>query len=72
MYPFNSVYKQERKLYNFHQNDIKNRQWHDKFNTRSDVANDIGVTIQHKVLFEHMDQGKQSDSIEKSQENNKK
>ena len=64
MYLFDSVYEQERKLYTFHHTDITNDQWYEKFNTWSDIANAIGVTRQHKVLLEHVDEGKQSDSFE--------
>ena len=64
MYPFASVYEQEQTMYNFHQNDLTNDQWYKKFNTRSDVANTIGVTRQHKALLEHMSQEKHSDSFE--------
>ena len=65
MYPFASVYEQERELYTFHQNDLTNDQWYEKFNTRSDVAKSIGVTKQHRVLLENMSQEKHSDSFEK-------
>ena len=60
MYPFYSVYEQELTLYTFPQNDLTNVQWYEKFNTRSDVANAIRVTRQHKVILEHVDQGKNS------------
>ena len=72
IYPFASVYEQERTLYTSHHNYLTNDQWHEKFNTRSDVANSIRVTRQHKALLEHMSQEKHSDSFEKSQEKNKK
>ena len=65
MYPFASVYEQERKLYTFHQNDLTNDQWYEKFITRSDVAKSIGLTKQHRVLLENMSQEKHSDSFEK-------
>ena len=64
MYPFYSVYKQECTLYTFHQNDLTNNQWYEKFNTRSVIDNDITVTRQHKLLFEHMDQEIYSDAFE--------
>ena len=57
MYPFSSVYEHERTMYTFHQSDLTNYQWYEKFNTRSYVANAIRVTRQHKVLLEHMAQG---------------
>ena len=53
MYLFDSVYEQKRTLYTFHQNDLINDQWYDKFNKRSDVANAIRVTRQHKVLLDN-------------------
>ena len=64
MYPFDSVYKQERTLYTFHQNDLKKYQWYENFNTQSDVINDIRGTRQHKVLLEHVDKEKHSDYFE--------
>ena len=64
MYPFDSVYEQERTMYTFHQNDLTNDQWYEKFNKRSDVANTIGVTRQHKALLEHVAQKKHRDSFE--------
>ena len=64
MYPFASVYEKERTLYTFQQNDLTNNQWYEKFNTRSDVTNFIGVTRKHKVLLEHVDQEKHSDYFE--------
>ena len=61
MYPFTSVYKHELTIYTFHQNDLTIDQRYKKFNTRSDVANAIGVTIQQKVLLENVAQKKYSD-----------
>ena len=58
-------------MYTFHQNDLTNNQWYEKFNTWSDVANTIGVTIQHKVLLEHVDKEKHSDYVENITEEEK-
>ena len=64
MCPFASVYEQERTMYTFHHNYLTNDQWYKKFNTRSDSANDTGVTRQHKVLLDNVDQEKHSDYFE--------
>ena len=64
MYPYVSVYEQERTLYIFHQNDLTNCQCYKKFNTCSDAAKSIGVTRKHKVLLEHVAQEKHSDVFE--------
>ena len=53
-YPFVSVYKQEQTLYTFHHNKLTNEHLYEKFTTNYDAANAIGVTIQHKVLLEHV------------------
>ena len=65
MYPFDLMYEHEQKLYTFHQNDLTNYQWYEKFNTWSEVANTIRVTRQHKVLLDNEAKGKNSDSFEK-------
>ena len=72
MYPFDLMYEHEQKLYTFHQNDLTNYQWYEKFNTWSDVANTIRVTRKHKVLLDNVTQEKHSDYFEKLQEINKK
>ena len=46
-------------------------QWYDKFNARSEDANTIRVTRQHKVLLENVYQGKHSESVENSHEKKK-
>ena len=58
--PISSVYEQEQTLYTFHQNDLTNDQWHENFNTWSDVVNATGVIRKHRSLLEHLDQEKQS------------
>ena len=51
MYPFYSVYEQEETMYTFHNNKLTNDKWYNKFNTKSDVSKNIGVTRHHKVLL---------------------
>jgi hypothetical protein len=51
-YPFATVYDQELSFYSFRQETFSNPQWYERFNTKVDVGNDIGVTLQHKVLLE--------------------
>ena len=53
-YPFATVYDQELALYNFRQESLSNPQWYERFNTKVDVANAIGVTRQHKVLLNYV------------------
>jgi len=55
-YPFATVYDQELGLYSFRQEIMTNAQWYERFNTKVDVANAIGVTRQHKVLLEWVSQ----------------
>ena len=55
-YPFATVYDQEMGLYAFRQETVTNAQWYERFNTKVDVANAIGVTRQHKVLLEYVAQ----------------
>ena len=65
MYPFDSVYEQEWKMYSYQQNNFTNNKWYEKFNTRPDANRTIRVIRQHKVLLEHMYELKNSDSFEK-------
>jgi hypothetical protein len=55
-YPFATVYDQEVALYSFRQEAMPNAQYYERFNTKVDVANAIGVTRQHKVLLEYVSQ----------------
>ena len=53
-YPFATVYDQELAFYSFRQETMSNPQWYERFNTKIDVGNAIGVTRQHKVLLEYV------------------
>ena len=53
-YPFATVYDQEFTFYLFRQETMSNPQWYERFNTKIDVGNAIGVTRQHKVLLEYV------------------
>ena len=55
-YPFATVYDQEMALYGFRQEKLTNAQWYERFNTKVDVSEAIGVTHIHKVLLEHVAQ----------------
>jgi hypothetical protein len=56
-YPFATVYDQEQSFYSFRQEqNVTNPQWYERFNTRVDVGEAIGVTSQHKSLLEHVAQ----------------
>ena len=70
-YPFAIVYEQDLSLYGFHQNVLTNDQWHEKFNTKVDVGDAIGVTRDHEVLMEWNSQyvHKQAFSILQDSEN---
>ena len=48
-YPFVTVYNQELGFYAFRQYALSNLQWYDRFNTKVDVREAIGVTRQHKL-----------------------
>jgi hypothetical protein len=55
-YPFATVYDQELSFYSFRQENVSNPQWYERFNTRVDVGDAIGVTRQHKVLLKYVAQ----------------
>jgi hypothetical protein len=55
-YPFATVYDQELAFYSFRQESLSNPQWYERFNTKVDVGEAIGVTRQHKVLLEYVAQ----------------
>ena len=55
-YPFATVFDQELAFYTFRQENLTNPQWYERFNTKVDVGEAIGVTRQHKVLLEHVAQ----------------
>ena len=48
-YPFAILYKQELFLYVFHQNTFTNDQWYEKFNTKVDGGNVIGLIRKHSM-----------------------
>ena len=50
-YHFAIVYEQKLSLYGFQQNTLTSDQWYEKFNTKADVGNLIGVTRKHEVLL---------------------
>ena len=53
-YPFTTVYNQELGFYAFRQDNLSNPKWYERFNTKVDVVEAIGVTRQHKVILEYM------------------
>jgi hypothetical protein len=55
-YPIATVYEQESSFYSFRQEQMTNPQWYERFNTKVDVGEAIGVTRQHKVLLEYVAQ----------------
>jgi hypothetical protein len=55
-YPFTTVYDQELPFYSFRQETLSNPQWYERFNTKVDVGDAIGVLRKHKVLFEYVAQ----------------
>ena len=50
-YHFTIVHKQELSFYDFQQNTLTSNQWYERFNTKVDFGNAIGVTRQHEVLL---------------------
>jgi hypothetical protein len=53
-YPFATVYDQELSFYSFRQETLSNLQWYERFNTKVDVGDAIGVIRQHKVVLEYV------------------
>ena len=49
-YPFATVYDQELGFYAFQQETLSNPQWYERFNTKVDVVQAIGMTRQLKAL----------------------
>jgi hypothetical protein len=54
--PFATMYDQELSFYSFNQDNLSNPRWHERCNTKVDVSRAIGVTRQHNVLLEYLDQ----------------
>ena len=50
-YLFATVYDQELSFYMFHRGSMTNTQWYERFNTKVNVSESIGVTRQHKSLL---------------------
>jgi hypothetical protein len=50
------VYNQDLTFYSFKQDSWSNPQWYERFNTKLDVGEEIGVTHQHKVFLEYVAQ----------------
>jgi hypothetical protein len=50
------LYDQELSFYSFRQETLSNPQWYERFNTKVDVGDAIGVTRQNKVLLEYVAQ----------------
>jgi hypothetical protein len=55
-YPFATVYDQELSFYQFCHDNMNNPQCYERFNTKVDVGDAIGVTCQHRSLLEHVAQ----------------
>ena len=55
-YIYAIVYDQEYGLYGFHQHKLKNEQYHERFNTKFDVGEYIGITRQHCVIMDGTEQ----------------
>ena len=55
-YPFAMVYDQEHAFFSFRQETMTNTVWYEKFNTRVDVGEAIGITRQHKILLDYVAQ----------------
>ena len=55
-YSFETVYNQELGFYAFKQDNMSNPQWYERFNTKVDVGEAIGVTRKHKVILDYVAQ----------------
>jgi hypothetical protein len=51
-HPFATIYDQELGSHSFRQETLSNAPWHERFNTKVDVGEAIGVMRLHKVLVE--------------------
>jgi hypothetical protein len=58
------VYDQESSFYSFKQETLSNPQWYERFNTKVDVSEAIGVTQQHTVLLDYVAQESYTKSFE--------
>jgi hypothetical protein len=63
-YPFATVYDQELSFYSFKQETLSNPQWYERFNTKVDVSEAIGVARQHKVILDYVAQESYTKSFE--------
>ena len=52
-YPYATVYNQKLSMYTFKQEDLTNQQWYERFNTRIDISQAIGITHLPQVLLNH-------------------
>jgi hypothetical protein len=50
------VYDEKLSFYSFRQETLSKPQWYERFNTKVDVGEAIGVTRHHKFLFEYVAQ----------------
>jgi hypothetical protein len=55
-YPFATVYNQELSFFSFKQDSLSNPKWYERFNTKVDVGEAIGVTRQHKFILDYLSQ----------------
>jgi hypothetical protein len=55
-YLYATVYDQELAFYSMKQENLSNSQWYERFNTKVDAGDAVGVTRQHKVLLEYVAQ----------------
>jgi hypothetical protein len=55
-YPLATVYDQELSFYSFRQETLSKPQSYERFNTKVDIGDAIGVTRQHKVILEYVAQ----------------
>jgi hypothetical protein len=63
-FPFATVYDLELSFYSFTQETLSNPQWYERFNTKVDVSEAIGVTRKHKVLLDYAAQDSYTKSFE--------
>jgi hypothetical protein len=58
------MYDRKLSFYLFKQETLSNPQWYERFNTKVDVSEAIGVTRQHKVLLDYVAQESYTKSVE--------
>jgi Reverse transcriptase (RNA-dependent DNA polymerase) len=63
-YPYATLYEQEVGLFGFQQNLMTDDQWHERFNTKVDIGNSLGVTREHLLSLNYVSEDLYSKKFE--------